>query len=160
MNIREQFLAACLGLALPAVAMVGPASAAADTGAKADETAKTTAAVLAVDRHWLEAEVSGNTAWLDAMLMPDYRSISLDGKVLDKPALLAHAKKNRGSDKMRKQVDAWLKAHPSKQLVVMHGDVAILSFSDPETDNVRSSDIFIYQDGGWHALYSQHAKVE
>lgn len=160
MNIRKYFLATCLGLVPPAIAMVGPASAADNAAADANETAKTTAAVVAVDQHWLEAEVSGDTAWLDAMLMPDYRSISAEGKVLDKPTLLAHAKKNRGSDKMRRQVDAWQKAHPTRQSVVLHGDVAILSFSDPKTGRILSSDTFIYKDGGWHALYSQHAKVE
>lgn len=158
MNLREHFLAACLGLVLPAIAVIGPAAEANST-AKANETAKTDAAVMAVDQHWLEAEVSGDTAWLDAMLMPDYRSISAEGKVLDKPTLLAHAEKNRGSGEMRRKVDAWLKSHPVKQSVVMHGDVAILSFADPETGSIRSSDIFIYKDGGWHALYSQHSKT-
>lgn len=160
MNIRKYFLATCLGLVPPAIAVVGPASAADNAAANANETAKTTAAVVAVDQHWLEAEVSGDTAWLDAMLMPDYRSISAEGKLLDKPTLLAHANKNRGSDKMRRQVDAWQKAHPTRQSVVLHGDVAILSFSDPTTGRILSSDTFIYKDGGWHALYSQHAKIE
>lgn len=125
-----------------------------------EEASRTSAAVIAVDDHWLQAEMGGDTAWLDAMLMPDYRSISPEGKVLDKPTLLAHAEKNRDSDEMRKKVDAWLKAHPTRKSVVMHGDVAILSFSDPKTGRVRSSDIFIYKDRGWHALFSQHAKVE
>lgn len=125
-----------------------------------DETAHTSAAVIAVDNRWSTAEVSGDTTWLDRMLMPDYRSISADGKTLDKKALLAHAAKNRGSDKMRKQVDAWRKSHPTKESVVIHSDVAILSFSNPKTGQVRSSDIFVYRNGGWHALYSQHSKVE
>lgn len=142
------------------VAMTGIPVIANAASPPAGEAAHTDTAVIAVDHHWLDAEVSGDTAWLDAMLMPDYRSIGADGKVLDKPTLLAHAEKNRGSDKMRKKVEAWIKAHPTRKSVVMHGDVAILSFSDPGTGRVLSSDIFIYHDGGWHALYSQHAKVE
>ncbi len=160
MNFREHFLAACLGLVLPAVAVIGPASAAADAGTKTNETARTAAAVMAVDQHWLEAEVSGNTAWLDAMLMPDYRTVGAGGKVGDKAAILRSAAKNRGSDTMRIQVDVWQKAHPTRQSVVLHGDVAILSFSDPGSGRILSSDTFIYKDRGWHALYSQHAKVE
>lgn len=159
MNIRERLLAACLGLVLPAIATIGP-QAAFGAGAQPDETAKTATAVMAVDQHWLEAEVGGDIAWLDAMLMPDYRTVNADGKVRDKAAILRSATKNRGSDKMRKQVDAWQKAHPTRQSVVLHGDIAILSFSDPETGRILSSDTFIYQDGRWHALYSQHAKVE
>ncbi|HEX5353257.1 MAG TPA: nuclear transport factor 2 family protein [Rhodanobacteraceae bacterium] len=129
-------------------------------GSHVDESAHTSAAVIAVDDHWSQAEVNGDTAWLGRMLTPDYRSISADGKILDKPTLLAHATKNRGSDKMRKQVDEWRKSHPTKESVVMHGDVAILSFSNPKTGRVRSSDIFVYRNGGWHALYSQHSKAE
>jgi hypothetical protein len=94
------------------------------------------------------------------MLMSDYRTVGADGKVGDKTAILRSATKNRGSDKMRKEVDAWQKAHPTKQSVVLHGNVAILTFSDPKTGHIRSSDTFIYRDGGWHAPYSQHAKVE
>jgi hypothetical protein len=127
---------------------------------KVDSGARTSAAVIAVDDHWLQAEVHGDTAWLDSMLLPEYRSISSDGKVLDKKTLLAHAAKNRGSDRMSKQVEAWLKTHPTRETVVMHGDVAILSFTNPGTARVNSSDIFVYQGGGWHALYSQHSKVD
>ena len=141
------------------VAAAAPGAANATT-TKADESTRTSAAVIAVDQHWLEAEVGGDAAWLDAMLMPDYRTVGADGKVGDKAAILRSAAKNHGSDKMRKQVDAWQKAHPTKQSVVLHGDVAILSFSDPKTGRILSSDTFIYKDGGWHALYSQHAKVE
>jgi len=159
MTARERILSACLGLVLPGIIAMGTPAVAAGANAHTDETTKTAAAVMAVDQHWLEAETSGDTAWLDAMLMSDYRTVGADGKVGDKAAILKAAAKNRDSDKMRKQVEAWQKTHPVKQSVVMHGDVAILSFSDPATGHVRSSDTFVYQDGGWHALYSQHSKV-
>jgi hypothetical protein len=156
MRFPNAILPLCAAL-LVAIGMPIAANAAAP---QVDETARTTTAVIAVDQHWLEAEVGGDTAWLDAMLMPDYRTVGADGKVGDKAAILRSAAKNRGSDKMRMEVDAWQKAHPTRKSVVMHGDVAILSFSDPHTGRVLSSDIFIYKDGDWHALYSQHAKVE
>jgi hypothetical protein len=127
---------------------------------KGDQNARTSEAAIAVDNHWSQAEMSGDTAWLDSMLLPEYRSISVDGKVLDKKTLLAHAAKNRGSDAMRKRVEAWTKTHPWATSVVMRGNVAVLSFSDPKTGRVMSSDIFLYQDGGWHALYSQHSNAE
>jgi hypothetical protein len=47
--------------------------------------------------------------------------------------------------------------------VVLSGDTAILSFYDLKKgpqDGVLSSDIFQYQGGQWHALYSQHAAHE
>ena len=58
------------------------------------------------------------------------------------------------------EVEAWIKAHPSGKSVVIRGDTAILSFYDPKLgpqQGVRSSDIFVYEDGHWHALYSQHS---
>ena len=126
------------------------------------EAGKTAAAVIAVDQHWLEAEVSGDTAYLDDLLLPEYRSVGADGAVHPKAAIVAHAAKNRGSDQERRTVEAWLKAHPSGKSVVIHGDTAILSFYDPArgaANDVRSSDIFVYLGGPWHALYSQHSQA-
>jgi hypothetical protein len=159
-RITRGMIAAASAFAIFAAAS-GMATTAQAKDSHVDEAAHTSAAVIAVDDHWSVAEVSGDTTWLDRMLMPDYRSISPDGKILDKPTLLAHAKKNRGSaDKMRKKVEAWEKAHPTGTSVVMQGNVAILSFSNPQTGLIRSSDIFVYRNGGWHALYSQHSKAK
>jgi hypothetical protein len=127
-----------------------------------DESARTEAAVMAVDQHWMNAELDGDSAWLDAMLLPEYRSVGADGTVHTKAALLAHAAKNRGNDAERRKVEAWLKAHPSRQTVVIRGDTAILTFYDPKLgarDGVRASDVFVYENGRWHALYSQHSKA-
>lgn len=126
-------------------------------GPHVDETAHTPAAVIAVDEHWLRAEEDGDTAWLSAMLLPDFRTINHDGKVVTKSVLVKSAAKNRGSDKMRKRIDAWLKTHPSRKSVVMHDDVAILSFVNPQTGHIWSSDIFVYENDHWRALYSQQS---
>lgn len=151
-------------LAVPALATAAAiASIPVAPAAGVDETARSEAAVIAVDQHWLEAELDGDTAWLDAMLLPEYRSISPDGSVHPKAAILAHAARNRGSDEARRKVEAWLKAHPSGKSVVIRGDTAILSFYDPAkgaANDVRSSDIFVYVHGRWHALYSQHSNSQ
>jgi hypothetical protein len=147
----------CAGLWFTAVMAAAQVMA---TAPVADETAKTAAAVIAVDQHWLEAELGGDTAWLDRMLLPDYRSVDSKGVAHSKAAIVAHAEKNRGSDVERRQVEAWIKAHPSGKSVVIRGDTAILSFYDPKLgpqQGVRASDVFVYQDGHWHALYSQHS---
>lgn len=148
----------CVGLGVIVALALWPQVRAAD--AQVDQAARTLAAVIAVDDQWLQAEERGDTTWLNSMLLPEYRSIGADGKVLDKRTLLAHAAKNRGSDTMQKYVEAWQKTHPTKKSVVLRGDVAILSFSDPRTGRVSSSDVFVYRDGGWRALYSQHSKAE
>ncbi|WP_426687785.1 nuclear transport factor 2 family protein [Rhodanobacter ginsengiterrae] len=162
MRSKQHFLP--LGMACLAVLVLGgEAVIAATSAARAagvDESARSEAAVIAVDQHWLEAELDGDAAWLDDMLLPEYRSVGADGAVHPKSAIVAHAAKNRGSDTERRKVEAWLKAHPSGKAVVIHGDTAILSFYDPAkgaASDVRSSDIFVYVDGRWHALYSQHS---
>ena len=155
-----------LGMACVAALVLGMQWTAAVTVANAtgvhDESARSEAAVIAVDQHWMDAELDGDSAWLDTMLLPEYRSVSADGTVHTKAALLAHAAKNRGNDAERRKVEAWLKAHPSAQSVVIRGDTAILTFYDPKLgarNGVRSSDIFVYENGRWHALYSHHIKV-
>lgn len=132
-----------------------------DTDAHVDETALTSRAVIAVDDHWSLAEMRGNTAWLRSLLLPSYRSIRADGSVWNKEILLAHAAKNRGhSPEQLKAFDAWLKTHPMNESVIIHGQVAVLSFSDPETGRVRLSNIFVHERGQWHALYSQLTKTK
>lgn len=145
-------------LVLGSEAMIASSPAAIAAGV--DETTRSEAAVIAVDQHWLEAELGGDTAYLDDLLLPEYRSVGVDGVAHPKAAIMAHAAKNRGSDEERNKVEAWLKTHPSGKSVVIHGDTAILSFYDPAlgvAKGVRSSDIFVYVDGHWHALYSQHS---
>lgn len=160
MKNRNSLFPSSIGIGFGVVIALTSFSPAVADDMKVDPSARTSQAVIAVDDHWSQAEVSGDTAWLDSMLLPEYRSISVDGEVLDKKTLLAHAAKNRGSDAMRKRVEAWTKTHPWSTSVVMRGNVAVLSFSDPKTGRVMSSDIFVYQDNGWHALYSQHSKAE
>lgn len=132
-----------------------------DTSEHVDETALTSQAVIAVDDHWSLAELRGNTAWLDSLLLPSYRSIRADGSVWDKKTLLAHALQNRGRGPEKlKGFDAWLKTHPMNESVIIHGHISILSFSDPKTGHVRLSNVFVHEKGRWHALYSQLAKIE
>ncbi|MHB1058486.1 MAG: nuclear transport factor 2 family protein [Rhodanobacter sp.] len=155
------FQAGLMGLAVLVLgAEMTIAATSAASAAGIDETARSEAAVIAVDQHWLEAELDGDTAWLDGMLLPGYRSVGADGAVHTKAAIVAHAAKNRGNVEERRKVEAWLKAHPSGKSVVIQGNTAILSFYDPAkgtASDVRSSDIFVYVDGRWHALYSQHS---
>ena len=155
-----------VGMACLAVLVLGAemtiAATAAASAADVDETGRNEAAVIAVDQHWLEAELDGDTAWLDELLLPEYRSVGADGTVHPKAAIIAHAAKNRGNDAERRKVEAWLKANPLGKSVVIRGDTAIITFYDPQLgpqNGVRSSDIFVYQGGRWHALYSQHSAV-
>ena len=57
-------------------------------------------------------------------------------------------------------VAALAATHAIEANVVISGDTAVLTWYDPSLGperGVRSSDIFVYQGGHWHALYSQHS---
>ena len=120
---------------------------------------KTAAAVIAADDGWLKAEETGDTAYVDNLLLPEYRSVNADGSVHDKAAILASAHKNVGSTARTLADEKWLAAHPMGTAVLIQGDTAIVTFYlkplGPEK-GIMSSDIFVYRDGQWHAIYSQH----
>ena len=95
--------------------------------------------------------------------MPDYRSVGTGGTFASKAVIVGHAAKNHNSQAMKQKVAKWHKAHPVEESVTMDGDTAILSFlsASPETKGrIYSSDIFVYVDGRWRALYSQHNAVD
>jgi len=123
---------------------------------------KTAAAVIADDDGWEKAEETRDVAYVDNLLLPDYRSVSADGSVHDKAAILANAKRNLGSAEHADKVAKWLAAHPMGTTAVIQGDTAVLTFYlkplGPEK-GILSSDIFVYRDGEWHAIYSQHTDV-
>jgi hypothetical protein len=122
----------------------------------------TEAAVIADDKGWDKAEDEGDVASIDRLLLPEYRSISSDGSVHDKAAIIASARKNVDSPERKADAEKWRAAHPSLTSVAITGDTAILSFTlDRPGSPVRimSSDIFVYRDGRWRALYSQHSEA-
>ena len=117
----------------------------------------TAAAVIADDDAWGNAEQTGDAAFVDALLLPQYRSIDAAGKTHDKAAILASAKK--ASPERNAMIASWKAAHPTLTSVELNGDTAILTFTlnKPGTPAaIMSCDIFVYRDGRWHALYSQH----
>jgi hypothetical protein len=132
-----------------------------ETSAAANETQHTEAGVIAVDEHWSVAERTGDTDWLDQMLLPEYRSVNNDGSVHAKAAIVAGAAKRKGADlaKAKQDFADYQKQHPYGTAVAMHGDTAIITFYDTTLGpqkGIKSSDIFVYLDGRWHAMYSQH----
>jgi hypothetical protein len=140
--------AACI-LCLPSSVLAAPAT----------PQPKTAAAVMAADDGWLKAEETGDTAYIDNLLLPEYRSVNADGSVHDKAAILASTRKNAGSNARSVADEKWLAAHPMGTTALIQGDTAIVTFYlkplGPEK-GIMSSDIFVYRDGQWHAIYSQH----
>ena len=127
----------------------------------ADVEPRTEAAVLAASDDWLAAERRGDVAALDRRLMPEYRDIEPNGRVHPRSALIAHtANLKDPSTVPAKQLAAeFRKAHPVVEKVIITGDTALLSYhsTDPQTtDDVRSIDVFVYNEGRWRALVSTH----
>ena len=143
----------CLGAVQIGAAQIAPV----------DETQKNTAALLAVERHWTEAEVHGDVAYVSQLLLPEYRSVNPDGAVHPKSAIIASAAKNRTSNKMARLVAAYTKTHPYGTLVAIQGSTAVVTFYDSKRGpqkGITSCDVFTYLNGRWHAIYSQHNAVK
>ncbi|GLQ95758.1 nuclear transport factor 2 family protein [Dyella mobilis] len=160
--ISTAVLVALIAIFLHAQAMDAQAQDA--MNAPSDETQHSEAAVMAVDQHWSIAELSGNTAWLDQMLLPEYRSIGDTGMAHDKQAIIANAATRKGTDlaKAQQQMETYRQEHPYGSAVTIRGDTAVVTFYDLKLGpqkGVRSSDIFVYVDGHWHAMYSQHTSL-
>jgi hypothetical protein len=120
------------------------------------------AAIIAADVAWDKAESSGDTAYIDNLLLPEYRSVNTDGSIHSKLAILSSAKNNAGSPDRAAAVAKWRVAHPYLMSVSMTGDTAILTFildSPGAPKAVMSCDIFVYREGRWRALYSQHTQA-
>jgi hypothetical protein len=143
---------------LPAPASAGPKPAPA-----VDETQHTEAALRAIVDHWGDAEVDGDVAYLEQLLLPEYRSIDAKGGSHPRARILEHARTNAGSAEARKAVDAFKLAHPTEVSVVIHGDTGIVSYFNPKRgldSSIRGSDIFVFEARRWHAVYSLHNGAE
>jgi hypothetical protein len=118
---------------------------------------RTEEAVIARDEQWLAAEISGNTTYLDGLLLPEYRSIGPDGRIHDKIAVLASARNNKGSSEKAASIAKWTANHPYIRSASLIGDIAIVTFTLNKIaapKSVLSCDIFLYRDGRWRGLYS------
>ena len=126
---------------------------------------RTLAAAEAVDKAWSVAETQGDTAFLEKMLAPEYRSVGATGKVTPKAAIVEHARKNQdpvAQAEAAREVEAWRAAHPYRTAATLIGDTAILTFISTTPDApevITSSDVFVYLGGAWHAVYSQHTSA-
>lgn len=157
--MRKIRVAAIASPAFALLAVLGTAHRAMAQDAPEPHTA---AAVMAVDHGWLKAEETGNTGHLDSLLLPEYRTVNLDGTWQDKAFILRGAAKQAGHPNFAAKVRAWKATHPTLTSVVIKGDVAIVTFTldkGPDPKRIMSCDVFVYRHGHWRALYSQHSEA-
>ena len=123
-------------------------------------------AVLQADEAWGDAEVAGNSAFVNDLLLPEYRSVGNDGHTTLKSKIVDGVRKRAESTAAlaahATEVTAWKKAHPSHAEVAIAGETAVLRWVlDASTAGAISScDVFVYRKGRWRALYSQHTGAE
>jgi hypothetical protein len=124
---------------------------------------KTAQAVEAADAAWLQAELDGDTQFLESFLLDGYRSIDASGAVFSKTELIA-SRRNRGkSAAFARAVREWKAAHPNHAEVSLYDNTAVLTWVSDDVKSatpVYSCDIFVYRAGHWHAIYSQHSSAE
>ena len=111
---------------------------------------RTAAAVIAADRAWTEAEIRGDAAFVDALLLPEYQSIGQGGKIASKAQIVASTRKRGSHSDFGAEVASHRNDHPTRADVVIVGDTAVLTWVSLVVDRgepVASCDIFIYRRG-------------
>lgn len=124
---------------------------------------RTAAAVLAADEGWTAAEIRGDADFVDALLLPEYRSIGTDGKIASKAKIVASSRARGPHSNFGKIVADYKANHPTRGDVIINGDTAVLtwvSLVSGKGEPIGSCDIFVYRNGRWRALYSQHSTAE
>lgn len=143
---------------LPAVLLAGAAIHSAALGRPADN--RTVEAVVAADRAWGAAEARGDAGFVDRLLLAGYRSVDPNGKATSKADILATTRAKGGTPARAAEIAAWRRDHPTRPDVTLFGDTAVLTWVSTganDAQKIRSSDVFVYRAGSWHAIYSQHS---
>ena len=91
-------------------------------------------------------------------MLPSYVSVSADGRVTTKERLVSQARRRGDSPDLAARVASWPATHAVYPKVEITGDTAVLTWQLGTVGDatVTSTDTFIYSDGRWRALVSQH----
>ena len=103
--------------------------------------------IRAVERQWLDAEYHADTTTLKKLLVPEYRPVSWNG-VHTRAQLIAAVAKRAG-----RGVEP---PYPTPTIEI-HGATALATFAAGDTS--YSADVFVFEKGEWHAMYSQHTSI-
>lgn len=111
------------------------------------------ASIKQVEHAWTEAFLHGGTEYLGCLLTPDYVSVSAKGVARDRATIIGFAEKNKGKNDPLPS--------PATPTIEIYGNTAVVRSDSPAAPDGKypamySSDIFAFQDGAWHAVYSQH----
>jgi hypothetical protein len=113
--------------------------------------APTVEGVREVENGWNHAFVHGDSAYLEALLDPEYVSVGAKGNARPKAEIVALAAKF--AQEHPGEVDSPL---PPTSTIRIQGNAAVVTHHGK--DNV-SVDVFYFAEGRWHAWYSQHTSI-
>ncbi len=112
----------------------------------------TAAALRTVENGWSQAFVTGDGAYLDALLDPAYVSVGTGGAAHDKAAIIAAAKGYAAN-----HPGAHADPMPPSSTIDIRGAAAVVRHTGPTDTSV---DVFYFRGGRWRAWYSQHTAVK
>jgi curli biogenesis system outer membrane secretion channel CsgG len=110
-------------------------------------------AVLRQEARWLTAITAGDRPTIEAILSPDFKHITSEGKLLDR------------AQEIGSIVKVSFTMNPTEQFVDVVGDTAVIHGVNTitETGNVlareRFTDVFVKQNGNWLALSAQETTM-
>jgi len=107
--------------------------------------------VREVEDGWSAAFVTGNVAYLDALLDPAYVSVGTKGNARPKSGILALAGRYA-----TEHPDTHPTPLPPTSTIDVKSSAAIVTHYNK---NETSVDVFYYANGHWRAWYSQHTAI-
>lgn len=106
------------------------------------------ATIQRLERAWSVAFLTGDTAFEQCLLLPDYTQINRDGSIGNLHDELTLAARYRGK---QLQTDSFPTVN-----VVIHGDAAVgYGVSASKRGHMRWADYYIWDGSAWHVYFAQ-----
>jgi len=116
---------------------------------------KDAATIQVLETAWSVAYLQGDTDLERCLLTPDFAEILRSGEMRTLAGEMANAAKNKGKNLPIPTLP--------QSTVLIHGDVAVAYSLSQSTDDgkaisVRNADYYVWEDGDWHAYFSQQTQ--
>lgn len=114
------------------------------------------ASLKQVEDRWNDAFMHGKPDYLECLLAPEYVSISPKG-AHDRTWELEHARANKSHPQPIPEIHG--------MTFEVFGNTGVMRLFKPASNDGKQpaqymADIFSFQNGAWHAIYSQHTPVQ
>jgi hypothetical protein len=117
---------------------------------------KDEATIQQIETSWNLAITRGDSSFERCLLTADFQQILNKGELRALTDELAMTDKNKGKNRPP--------LHMPPLTVLMHGNVAVAYATwvptDPTKKSDQTADLFVWENGAWHVLFSQSTPVE